>query len=370
MLDGFLSMQSKNLRLPGSDGSTAGLLRHWTTYSKLNNEYLMTKRERLNQLFAGSMKLNEGLVWDGDGDNPNAALTVFRNFDNAAVVQGLVGAIPKTAWIIDYPMLERIHYLLTVDFDVFGNVGHQLNTRLYMDFLRIEGEYNLLLLLPEAKRLEIRDHWYRGTSRRVRRYLRSCEAYLHEDPTIEYVTEDPKAELLQRLKARVSPALNQEFELDADEVPRSHANSLKILQGIQGLPANFLSESTNLRVVRKDGTGRLYTLFANRAHSNITSLFFEESNRLPNEDTITVANGVVGDYPNAFMQVDEKELDTFVSRIQNLKSKQDYVELMSDFGVRRTNPDFWQHSDAVHADFQSQQPELASWLDYSRLENR
>ncbi len=51
-------------------------------------------------------------VWDGDGKNPNAALTVFRHKDNATVEQGLLGATPQTAWLIDYTLFERIHYLL------------------------------------------------------------------------------------------------------------------------------------------------------------------------------------------------------------------------------------------------------------------
>jgi hypothetical protein len=39
-------------------------------------------------------------------------LTVFRLVDSASAVRGLVGLEPKTAWVIDFPILERIHYLL------------------------------------------------------------------------------------------------------------------------------------------------------------------------------------------------------------------------------------------------------------------
>ena len=84
------------------------------------------------------------MIWDGDGRNDNAGLTIFRHFDSASVVKGMVGGSPKTAWVIGYPLLERIHYLLVADYDVYGNVGHQLNSRLYMDFLRMEGEFNFL----------------------------------------------------------------------------------------------------------------------------------------------------------------------------------------------------------------------------------
>jgi len=56
--------------------------------------------------FHGGARLD--MIWDGDGANPNAALTVMRHFDSATVVQGLVGEPPKTAWLVDYSLLERI----------------------------------------------------------------------------------------------------------------------------------------------------------------------------------------------------------------------------------------------------------------------
>ena len=96
--------------------------------------FLQSKSQALQQIFSsGKAKLDLSLIWDGEGRNPNAALTIFRHFDSASVVQGFVGAPPKTAWVIDYPLFERIFYLLVAGYDVYGNVGHQLNSRLYMD---------------------------------------------------------------------------------------------------------------------------------------------------------------------------------------------------------------------------------------------
>ena len=58
------------------------------------------------------------------GSNRNAALTVFRHFDSASVVQGPGRrGRPKTAWVIGYPLFERIYYLLVAGYDVYGNVG-------------------------------------------------------------------------------------------------------------------------------------------------------------------------------------------------------------------------------------------------------
>ena len=51
-------------------------------------------------------------LWDGDGKNPNAALTVFRHFDSASVSRGFAGERPQTMLVIGYPLFERMHYLL------------------------------------------------------------------------------------------------------------------------------------------------------------------------------------------------------------------------------------------------------------------
>ena len=59
---------------------------------------------------------------------PTLHWTIFRHFDSASVVKGLVGEPPKTAWVIGYPLLERIYYLLVAGYDVWGNTPHQLQT--------------------------------------------------------------------------------------------------------------------------------------------------------------------------------------------------------------------------------------------------
>ena len=114
-------------------------------------------------------------LWDGDGSNPTAGLTVFRHFDSASVIRGLVGERPQTAMVFGYPLFERMHYLLLAGFDIYGNIGHQLATRLYMDFLRMEGELDFLALLPTKDRQAVLDHWYRGRSEPTDPLSRRCQ---------------------------------------------------------------------------------------------------------------------------------------------------------------------------------------------------
>jgi hypothetical protein len=211
----LIARTSKELRLPAEWGSNAPILIPWLRYAELEKHYLEEKNRTLEVALAAPGAINLSLMWDGDGRNPNAALTVFRHFDSASVVQGMVGEPPKTAWVISYSIFERIYYLLVAGYDVYGNAGHQLNTRLYMDFMRMESEFNFLILLPQAVREATRDHWYRGASQSVKEHVYGGKARLSRETGITYRTAAPQRELYGLLRARLAPVLAPRFELSS-----------------------------------------------------------------------------------------------------------------------------------------------------------
>jgi hypothetical protein len=102
----------------------------------------------------------------------------------------------------------------------------------------------------------------------------------------------------------------------------------------------------------------------------VSHLFFDDKRRLPEEDNLTVVRGFLGAYPNAFYHVAQAELADFVSAVEGLSSEEDYQVLLNRFGIRRSNPDFWKHSDAIQAVYQNASPIEAGLFDYNRLENR
>ncbi|RLA04183.1 MAG: hypothetical protein DRQ47_03830, partial [Gammaproteobacteria bacterium] len=106
------------------------------------------------------------------------------------------------------------------------------------------------------------------------------------------------------------------------------------------------------------------------AHSNVAHLFFENDRHLPAEDNLTVLAGIVGTYPNAFFQVSEQNLGEFVNSVEQLKTTQDYTILKDKFAIRRTNSEFWQYADKLHAWYKAQQAPSAGLLDFNRLENK
>lgn len=368
--DQFLLDQAQNLRMPGEADSNGDPLFHWIRLAQAQRKFLTAKSEALSKVFSNGASLDTQLIWDGDGRNDNAALTIFRHFDSATVIKGFQGQEPKTAWLIDYSLLERIHYLLVTEFDVYGNLGHQLNTRRYMDFLRMEGEFNFLTLLPSEDRIRHRDFWYRKAQRRVKEHILGCRAVFDQPSGIDYVTNDPKQELFNLLQNRLEPAMSNKHALHNASVPASHQQALAAINEMRGSRVTVLPETALLMVSAANGQSSLYTVLRNSAHYNITSVFLEKKNRAYEEDYMTVLEGVVSAYPDAFWRVEESQLAAMVKALNEVSEEQDYLDFLSRYGVRRTSPDFWQHSDAVHAAYKRIDAKRAGILDYNRLENR
>ncbi|MFN2426567.1 MAG: fatty acid cis/trans isomerase [Candidatus Binatia bacterium] len=310
------------------------------------------------------------MLWDGDGSNQNAALTVLRHFDSATVVKGFVGDRPQTTWVVGYPLLERIHYLLVAGYDVYGSLGHAVTTRMYMDFLRMEGESNFLTLLPKEARDVVRDRWYRGVGDEVKQYLDGTKIHFAQESGVRYRTAEPLEELYGLMKKNFSPVLSRRYDLAGKGLPRGARESLERLAGLRGAATSHLPEVSFLTVTGLAGGNRHYTLVHNSAHSNISTLFHEADNRLPLEDTVTLVDGFLGSYPNVFHEVAADELPAFVDAIAGLKAEADYSQLVTRFGIRRTDSRFWPHSDGLHAAYRKSAPLEAGLFDYNRYENR
>ncbi|VAW86351.1 Fatty acid cis/trans isomerase [hydrothermal vent metagenome] len=364
----FLVKQGMHLELPAASIDIYRPIAHWRKYKKQQKEMLAAKDRFLAENFGESAEINLKLVWDGDGVNENAALTIFRHFDSATVEKGLLGQTPKTAWLIDYSLLERIHYLLVAGYDPYGNIGHQLVTRLYMDFLRMESEENFLLLLPESAQVRERDLWYQSADDEIKTYLTLPSFEKMLVTSIDYRSDDEKLELFEMLAQRLDKVLPKKYTMSAIN-NRNIRIELDRLHLLKGKSVTLMPEVAFVRITASSGD-QYVTILNNRAHSNMTSMFKEHKNRLPNKDTLSVIPGFIGAYPNAFYVVDESQLSDFVSVIGSLELETDYGNFLDSYGVRRTDQEFWQKSDAIHLAFRKSTPLSPGLLDYNRLENR
>lgn len=385
----FLDASMDYLDLPAERGDDSlRLLTTWREYLKRQKEYLATKDVFLKSRFTHENSVLDiedatGYIWDGEKKNPNAALTVFRHFDSASVSYGLVGDYPETAWVIDYPLLERIHYLLVAGFNVYGNVTHQLTTRLYMDFLRMEAENHFLLFMPKQQRERIRDAWYVGMQKKIEKEFKESQQVMMDVNTVSgYKTDNPQREFYQILQRYLGAAAGPTDIINRCESSGCLNNIKSVelhvdeaMRRIAKVRGDILSVFPDVAFVRvrngQSGQSDLaYTLILNKGYTNISSMFENEDRRDRSQDTLTVVKGLTGSYPNFFFVIFKEDVDEFVTRFEAIRNRDDYERFVGLYGVRRTDTEFWATSDWFHARLATNEPLRGGIFDLNRYRNR
>jgi hypothetical protein len=371
----FLATQEDNLRLPSERRSEIGIRELMLRFSALHRQYLSAKNAYLRQE-PDNVRNSLAAIWDGDGQNPGAALTAFRHFDSASLSDGLVGGPPQTAWAIDYPLFERLHYLLVAGFNVFGSVQHQAAARLYMSHLRNEAENNFLSFLPARTRPAVFRHWNRGRGAGLKAAWKNPYFGYGKDSAVAFATGEPKAELFDLVRERLGAMAGPPDLLNDCRQPpcdRPGASPLEIeaerrlrgLAHLQGGGIRYLPELSYIRV-----GDAVYSLARNKGLLNVSFMFRETSRRVPAEDTLTIVPGFIGSYPNYFFDVPPEQLAEFVQRIKRLSGEADAAALAESYGVRRTSGRFWEYSDFFNRRYRERNPVTAGIFDLNRYENR
>lgn len=375
----YLKAMASDFSLPAEQGNTLNLFSTWTKYWDLQHKNMETRQEEFSKM--PPIELDEALsyIWNGSNgmNKNNSALTVFRHFDSATVKQGLLGDYPESAWVIDYPVFERIHYLLVAGYDVHGNVGHQFNTRIYMDFLRMEAENTFLAFLPVEDRKELHASWYKGIRESLIKYFKAPEAWLDVQVVYGFNTQDSQRELYKSLEKRlknndyINDVINRcdDIECGADGRISSMDKHVQRIANIKGSSLMVFPDLSFIKVIGNNKT-QVYTLINNKGYKNISSLLSEVSNRDKDLDTLTVYKGILGSYPNFFFSVEEKELANFADEIIAIKSRDDYERFVGRYGIRRTDSNFWKEADYFNAQYAKQDSIEHGIFDLYRYNNR
>lgn len=377
--DNYINTMADNFRLPTENENTLNLLSAWTTYWDLQLKNIQARQ----QVYANMPKMDIedalSIIWDGRNsmDKNNSALTIFRHFDSASVKQGMLGDYPESAWVLDYPILERIHYLLVAGYDVYGNVGHQFNTRIYMDFLRMEAENTFLAFLPVDVRKKLLQTWYKGIREGLFQYFKVPDDWLKVEVVSGYKTDDPQRELYKKIEQRLKKSTDITDFINrcyADECASTQNLSeidiqMQRIARIKGDNLIVFPDIAFLKVTAKKHS-HVYTLINNKGYKNISSLLSDTDNREMGSDTMTVYKGMLGAYPNFFFVVDEQQLVAFVDKIISIKNREDYERFVGVYGVRRTASNFWKQADWFDEQYAKQDPVAYGIFDLYRYNNR
>ncbi len=383
--DKYLNAVADYLASPSELEDNFRLLASKTHYKQLFQKYIQTKEAAVVDFDPVNLKDAMRYIWNGDGRSPNAALTIFRHLDSASVNYGFIGDYPETAWVIDYSILERIHYLLVAGYDVYGNLGHQLNTRLYMDFLRTEGEDYFLTLLPADKRQLIRDAWYQGIRKSDRDDTGNVSWWLNHEFVTGYQTDDPQRELYRQLEQYLGPLAGDGDFINRCRTdkcrPKASKNILRVDKAMQqaakmdGLIVKFLPDLAFVRVKMggKPEDDLAYTMISNKAYKSVSSMFENETlddRRDYKDDTQTVVRWLEGSYPDFFYVVELDDVEHFVEAYNAIENRDEYEGFVARYGLRRTSEDFWAQADWFNQQYAREEPVLSGIYDLNRYQNR
>lgn len=364
------------LKIPGLSGNLSALISDWPKYRDRRNQYQAARDEA----YADAPPPGWSQIWTG---NDNALLTIFRHFDSASVNKGLLGAQPRTMWLMDFPLLERTYYQLVVNFDVYGTVSEQAQTRLYFDLIRNGAEENLLSLLPPDSRQDILDSWYEGIGGKFTLWS-DYQAIDSETPTgLELPAQGTWKAFGEQLLAHTA-ALNVTPDpinrctgttCSSPDLPAALQDAEQSLSGLTPLPAGAapfilqMPEATLLRIELPDGSRGVYSLLRNRAHTNVAFMLGESLRYKPEEDTLTVAPGVLSSYPNFLFNLQAADVAGFVDALQQVQDQQGFRKVVERWGVRRSNPQFWTYFNDLSQYIHDTDPLQAGVLDMNRFEN-
>jgi hypothetical protein len=371
------------LALPGQNSKILELGDNWKIYKTKRNQYHELRNKAYREAFPKGASLDQ--IWDGDGTNTNALLSIFRHHDNASVQRGLIGQVPLTSWWMDYPLFERTYYELVVNFDVFGNVAHQAQTRLYFDLIRNGGEQDYLRLIPPGERNRVLRSWYQGAGE-----LKLDYSYAEMDDTtpsqVPYATSAFNEELGARLLLNFHD-LNIErddpinrcggSECGRKDQPDWIRQSDQILSELAAVRAeflpgiNYLPDVTFLRVYNEQGERTVYTIIRDRAHSSVAFLFGESLRYQPENDKLTIYPGIIGSYPNFMFNIPASQLALFKNKFKRLKAEEPKIfeRLVTSWGVRRTHRQFWEILHDITAWQREHKPLQAGIFDINRYKN-
>ncbi len=375
----YLIEQAQKLSMPIENGSDYRLYKIFTDkYLKRYKSYFRTKVRLYDEAYPAGIGY-EG-IYKGERSEDAPMLSIYRHFDSASVHKGALGKLPRTAWVVDYPLFERIYYTLVTGYDVFGNVSHQANVRRFMDFLRYEGELNFIAYMPKERQLPMFKSWSKGDDE-----IESLQQLWKRGSGVAYRSDDPKREFIEYIvDQHLLPSTNITFDTlnyfraheTIPHLPQQYGSRKDYENGFRAMTkpgtgfirqvVDFGVNTIVLRIKMPDGDDKVISMVINRYHDNVSSLLNPDNTLDSSKDTFDFYEGFIGSYPNAFMVVDLKEMPEFFEMMIHYGEDPKYERMLRRFGISRGDAEFWEHFEWFQKRLEKEQPIEAGLLDLNR----
>ncbi len=315
--------------------------------------------------------LGEADVWDGDQKDRNAWVTVLRHDTSSSAHQGPLGQQPDSMWILDYANFERLYYALVALYKPWGSGKLKSDAWMTMAQVRSHSEDLFLLLAPEDQRDDLRKKITPGFTELAATPMRgvgfaSGLADVDRSRPVEHITSRLRA----RLGAAVAPAdsLERDPMSAAAAMPSSIATQRDVDRALAVLAADSQKLAASLPEVTwltvEDGAeSYAYSLIANRIFGGSRRSVDAPQSRHPELESVAIARGRVGGFPQLFLRVPIGRVAEFVRA--GTGSAEARAGLRTSYEIRRNTPDFWAALEAEHVRALREQPLEAGIIDTS-----
>ena len=311
-------------------------------------------------------------IWDGDGNNPNAWLTVHRHQASTDATTGRerpITGMPRAVWLMSYANFERMYYNAAAYYRYWGSLKHQNDTFNWQTFTRTEAEDLYVSLFADPKyRKQLRDRY---TSTKGKLYHQLYKDYSEGRPARDsFASEDAlDRAVYERMGPGVVVAEDRLNHWPNDRAPAVVAdritNIAEFEAGLRTLTARrapFAKFVPNVVHLRVDGK-HLYTLLANRGYKTDKIAFTESSARDSSDDRVAALPGFSGFEANLFIDLSFDEAASFIRSVANVQSVDDWRAVRAQYGIPRASNRFWPFVDWLHHWMEVNMPVEAALLE-------
>ena len=116
----------------------------------------------------------------------------------------------------------------------------------------------------------------------------------------------------------------------------------------------------------KSGADVAATVVVNRWHDNVEFLFSEDGRLNPAKDNADFILGLIGSYPNYFVDVKEEDLPDFFDLLANFKKSPEGMARLAKYGINRADERFWEAYDWFQKRLVEDEPVHGGLLDLNR----
>jgi hypothetical protein len=343
-----------------------------------NADYVDAYNKALAELRPGGWSVDA--IWDGDGTNPNAWLTVMRHNTNVSVLRGGRGGRPRTLWLMTYSGLERMYYDTVAGFEYWGGDLSKLQTLLFFNYLRQELEDNFLTLLPPADREPIRKTWTQGVGTLGLSLIPFGAGDKAGSATHEAGGGSPQqslVELIDAIAERFTAAIaGPPDRLNPDVKPRvdlaepivgfaDWEQALSTITVVEGQPFTRFLPSVILLRLNSGHTSRVYSLVVNRVYKSQYTLVFQDGQAVPKLYSLSAYPTIINGFPNLFVHLDMQQAGPFLDDLRGIATAADWARFKANYGILRNSAALWPFYDWINDWNFAHRGSAAGYLDLS-----